>query len=108
MKRNLFEEVEVRPPPGMVLIPKGVSSFLVGVDVNAFYMDKYEVTVGQFKKFVSRIGYEYNRWGVVSVYSPTDRHPMIELSWRDATAYCEWVGKSYRLRQNGNMRHGAA
>ena len=92
-EKKLVEEVEVRPPPGMVLIPKGVSSFLVGVDVNAFYMDKYEVTVGQFKKFVNRTGYEYNRWGVVSVYSPTDRHPMIELSWRDATAYCEWAGK---------------
>ena len=76
-EKKLVEEVEVRPPPGMVLIPKGVSSFLVGVDVNAFYMDKYEVTVGQFKKFVNRTGYEYNRWGVVSVFTygqaPDDR-----------------------------------
>ena len=58
-----------------------------------FYMDTTEVTVGQFKEFVRETGYEYDRWDDVAKYSPTDKHPMILVSWFDATAYCEWAGK---------------
>ena len=90
----------------MVLIPAG--SFEMGdhfneglarerpvhmVKLDAFYMDKDEVTVRQFRKFVRETGYEYDRWDDVAKYSPTDKHPMILVSWFDATAYCEWAGK---------------
>ena len=56
-------------------------------------MDKYEVTVGQFKKFVKETGYEYDLWDKVAEYSPTGKHPMIYVSWNDAKAYADWVGK---------------
>ena len=52
-----------------------------------------EVTVGQFKEFVKRAGYEYDLWDDVVEYSPTDSHPMIELSWYDAKAYAWWTDK---------------
>ena len=58
-----------------------------------FYMDMTEVTVGQFKKFVKETGYKYDRWDDMVEYSPTDKHPIILVSWFDATAYCEWTGK---------------
>ena len=58
-----------------------------------FYMDTTEVTVGQFKEFVRETGYEYDRWDWVAVWSPTGKHPMILVTWDDATAYAEWVGK---------------
>ena len=58
-----------------------------------FYMDTTEVTVGQFKKFVKETGYKYDRWDDMVEYSPTDKHPIILVSWFDATAYCEWTGK---------------
>lgn len=90
----------------MVLIPSG--SFEMGdhfsegrvterpvheVTLDAFYMDIHEVTVGQFKKFVSETGYTYNRWNDVVKYSPADDYPMVYMTWNDAMAYCDWVGK---------------
>ena len=103
--------VETKPKDGteMVLIPAG--SFEMGdskdepeawmkrsrpvhtVELDAFYMDVHEVTVGKFRKFVRETGYEYDRWDWVAVWSPTGKHPMILVTWDDATAYAEWAGK---------------
>ena len=66
---------------------------LYTVELNAFYMDIKEVTVGQFKQFVNDSGYSYNRWNDVAKYSPGEDSPMIYVNWNDAVAYCEWVGK---------------
>ena len=63
---------------------------------DSFYMDTTEVAVGQFKKFLKSSGYkpeELIDWAELYTYSPTDDHPMILVSWFDATAYCEWAGK---------------
>ena len=62
------------------------------VYVDAFYMDKYEVTVGQYKQFVRATGHrDLSDW--VSTYSLTDRHPVVGVSWYDAMAYAAWAGK---------------
>jgi len=64
--------------------------------IKPFWMDATEVTVGQFKKFLGLSGYkpaERIYWDDVTVYSPTDRHPMIYVSWHDAMAYAKWAGK---------------
>ena len=61
-----------------------------------FYMDAYEVTVGQFEKFLKASDYKPDRpinWNEVYQYSPTKKHPMIYVTWFDATAYAKWVGK---------------
>ena len=61
-----------------------------------FYMDAYEVTIGQFKKFLKSSGYKPDNaidWNEVYEYSPTEKHPMIYVSWHDATAYAKWAGK---------------
>ena len=63
------------------------------VVLDAFYMDINEVTVGQFKKFVQESGYVYNNWNIVAEYSPGDNYPMVYVSWNDAKAYAQWVGK---------------
>ncbi|MBP97401.1 hypothetical protein CMK18_15735, partial [Candidatus Poribacteria bacterium] len=65
------------------------------VELEGFYMDTCEVTVGQFKKFVNETGYNYSQWNDLEQYSfsPTDAHPMICVNWYDATAYAEWAGK---------------
>jgi len=59
-------------------------------------MDTTEVTVGQFKKFLKSSGYNPVKpidWAELYEHSPTDAHPMIYVSWDDATAYAKWVGK---------------
>ena len=63
------------------------------VELDAFYMDVHEVTVGKFRKFARETGYEYDRWDWVADWSPTGKHPMIWVTWDDATAYAEWAGK---------------
>ena len=61
----------------------------------SFYIDCTEVTVGQFKKFLQSTDYKFegDLWVKISKYSPTDRHPMIYVSWNDAVAYAKWAGK---------------
>ena len=64
------------------------------VELDAFYMDIHAVTVGQFKQFVEESGYSYNRWDNVGTYSPTDGHPMVYVTWNDATAYAQVGGEA--------------
>jgi len=63
------------------------------VELDGFYMDRTEVTVGQFREFVNQSGYSYNWWNNVDEYSPGDEYPMMSVSWNDATAYAKWAGK---------------
>jgi len=93
----------------------------------AFQLGKHEVTVGQFRAFVRDTGYvtEPERDGVGgSGYSEqagtwkfegrqpqftwrttgliqSDEHPVANVTWNDAVAFCEWVsqkeGRTYRL-----------
>jgi formylglycine-generating enzyme required for sulfatase activity len=115
----------------MVLVPAG--EFMMGstegsadqkpmhrVSLDAFYLDKYEVTNKLFQKFVSDTGYETTaekegeaygytssgelkeisgaNWrkpegGETVFVSNRDEHPVVSVSWYDAEAYCRWAGK---------------
>ena len=64
------------------------------VTLDGFYMDKTEVTVGQFKAFLADSDYSWGgNWDSVATYSPTDDHPMTYVNWNDAVAYADWAGK---------------
>ena len=86
----------------MVLIPagefqmgsnyRGVEQPVHTVYVDAFYMDVHEVTVGQYNQFVNATGHRPLS-ADVSIYSPTDRHPVVFVNWHDAMAYAKWAGK---------------
>ena len=60
-------------------------------------MDTTEVMVGQFKKFLKSSGYELDKpidWAkLYNKYLSADKHPMVFVSWHEATAYCEWASK---------------
>ncbi|MHC4402518.1 MAG: formylglycine-generating enzyme family protein [Planctomycetota bacterium] len=98
-----------------------------------FYLGAYHVTVGQFRHFVEKTGYETeaevgtprsehggsggslypelppdkHRNGTISYtwrnpgFRQADDHPVLEVSWDDAVAFCRWLsrkeGKTYRL-----------
>ncbi|MCG9128503.1 formylglycine-generating enzyme family protein [Candidatus Poribacteria bacterium] len=90
----------------MVLVPEG--EFFIGSDdpnaekseqpkhlvfINSFYIDKYEVTIGEYRNFIRETGYYPLNWDKVLAYSPSDQHPVVNVSWYDAMAYAKWIGK---------------
>jgi serine/threonine-protein kinase len=88
------------------------------VELSAYYIGKLEVTVGQFAAFVRETSYvtvaeqqgtghvitregnindssqtEGASWRNPSLEGPTpDNHPVVQVSWVDARAYCKWAG----------------
>jgi formylglycine-generating enzyme len=87
----------------MVLIPTG--DFQMGsnngsdkekpihtVYLDAFYMDVYEVTNAQYKKFMDSTGHKAPEYWNDSRFNAPN-HPVVDVSWSDAVAYCKWAGK---------------
>lgn len=90
-----------------------------------FLLSRYEVTVGQFRRFAEATAYRTEAetdgtggWGYNASsqksegrrphfnwkhtgYPQTDRHPVVNVSYNDALAYLRWLssqeGKNYRL-----------
>lgn len=57
------------------------------VDVETFYLGRYEVTVAQFRAFVEATGYHADP---KALSAPSD-HPVTSVSWPDALAYARWL-----------------
>ena len=63
------------------------------VYLDAYYIDRYEVTNAQYKKFVQATGYrEPSEWQDERFNRPDQ--PVVGVSWDDALAYCNWAGKT--------------
>ena len=77
------------------------------VDVNAFYIHKYEVTNAQYKNFVDANPQwqknsiprkfhngEYLKLWKDNTYPPgKENHPVVYVSWYAAMAYAKWAGR---------------
>lgn len=67
------------------------------VTISDFSIGKYPVTVGQYKMFCEATRREMPnepRWGW------NDNHPMVNINYKDAISYCDWLNKKY----GGNWR----
>ncbi|MCX7046051.1 MAG: formylglycine-generating enzyme family protein [Candidatus Sumerlaeota bacterium] len=91
------------------------------VTLDGFWMSEAKVTVGQFRCFINDTGYkteaekEGKAFGIKDGkfveqegfswrnlgFIQTDTHPVVNVSWNDAKAFCDWMsgktGKAYQL-----------
>ena len=87
-------------------------------NVESFFLDRHLVTVARFRKFIKATNYftDAENFGDAAVYNfsegrwellkgttweyplgpdkpaAKDNHPVTQVSWNDAVAYCEWAG----------------
>lgn len=101
------------------------------VCVKDFSLGKYEVTVGEFRKFVNATGFrtDAEKGGGCLVwtgrkydkdsgrtwqnpgFAQSDRHPVVCVSWNDAQAYAEWLsgktGRAHRFPTEAEWEYAA-
>ncbi|WP_447975219.1 formylglycine-generating enzyme family protein [Nitrospira sp. Kam-Ns4a] len=99
----------------MVLIPAG--PFLRGspagqgdpdeqpqrtIELDAFYLDQHEVTNRRYQAFLKATGHRvpehccdpgYNLWQGTEIAPALLDHPVVNVDWFDAEAFCRWAGK---------------
>jgi Sulfatase-modifying factor enzyme 1 len=104
-KQSQEKPVATQPQEGsMAVVPAG--EFIMGsptgdsdeqpahkVYVDAFSMDKYEVTVGQYAAFLQAKGIDPpSDWKTMN-RSEHQKRPVANVDWADAFAFCKWAGK---------------
>jgi formylglycine-generating enzyme len=61
--------------------------------LNSYYIDAWEVTTARYGHFLKATGIAPpDHWADVQG-DPSGNRPVIGLSWNDANAYCQWVGR---------------
>lgn len=122
------------PDENMIFVQGGSINYLSGGEINTedFYIDKYEVTLPEFKAFIDETGYvtDAEREGWSYVYDKKgflvkmdkvnwrknalgvertpaeDNQPVVHVSWNDANTYANWAAK--RLPKLNEWKYAAA
>ena len=110
-EEEVIQSIPDEKHQAMVLITAG--AFIMGdneghldqqpereVYLDGFFIDQYETTFAQFYSFVTAAGHRKPRLAGYLAVDSTELHllmkpsnPVVGVSWYDAQAYCEWMGK---------------
>lgn len=98
------QEVTGRDGAPLILIPAG--RFIMGsdtgeederpihpIELDAFYIDKYEITVSRYARFLHAQRPERPFLWKQATQGKQEPKPVIGVDWFDAKEYCEWVGR---------------
>jgi len=108
-EKSIYSEQKIEEkkvfPGDMQLIPSG--EFYVGDESNAkrifldsFLIDKTPVTNLQYQKFVKETGYRApEHWPNGKIPKGLEDHPVVNVSWYDATAFSDFAGKRLPTEQ---------
>ena len=82
------------------------------VDLPDYHIAKTPVTNAQYLAFVQASGHGVpEHWGTGKPPESIEDHPVINVSWRDAMAYCQWLaeatGRAYRLPSEAEWEKAA-
>lgn len=96
--RQVFDGVIPDVPGEMVLVPAG--PFIRGkppgqlTEMDAFYIDKYPVTNAAYRVFLEMTKHKPPpHWNGTEFVPGLENHPVVNVSWYDACAFAEFVGK---------------
>jgi len=113
--RSFLSKVTLSVPEGMATIPKGY--FIMGANghgddeapehkvyLDAYFIDKYEVTAAQFAAFLNDVKtfkefYKDSKFGMLVLekeFRPRkgfESYPINNVTWFGAAAYCKWKNK---------------
>ncbi len=95
------ETITAKDGAPLMLVPEG--KFIMGDDVespqreiylDAYYIDRYEVTTGRYAKFLEATGSVRppDGWEQLTLAKGAEL-PVMGVDWNDANAYCKWAGR---------------
>ncbi len=91
---------KINPKDGAEMVYVAPGPFLMGDDdiadnprhtvmLSGYYIYKNDVTVAMYRRFCEATG---RRMPVAPRWGWYDDHPIVNVSWDDAKAYCDWAG----------------
>jgi formylglycine-generating enzyme required for sulfatase activity len=81
-------------PAGNFVMGDDVESPVREIYLDSFYIDKYEVTISQYAKFLKASGGARPPEGWPQLHlESAGALPIVGVEWHDAEAYCRWAGK---------------
>lgn len=61
------------------------------VHLDSYWIGLKDVTVAQFRAYCGAVGIDFNKFKAPA-WGWLDDHPMVNVSWEEARAFCKWSG----------------